>query len=235
MLELLDSNGWAEEDLLQHNAKLTHVEMFLMSFASVTCLRAFSNITTLKILGHGLADLRGIAFCEHLQHLWVVEGALTSVAGLEAMPRLTHLYLYANRLTSLQGMTHLTALRVLWLADNALTSLDGAGALAELRELHAAANAVSAAATHLAPLARLQALNLSRTRVADLGELARLAALPALREVHFADPAWGAAPLSRAAHYRTLALCALPRLQVLDYVGVTADDVARAQDRKSVV
>ena len=51
-------------------------------------------------------------------------------------------------------------------------------------------------------------------------EIPALAKLPALRELHFADPGWGPAPVAMLANYATAVLAALPRLEVRNILRV---------------
>jgi hypothetical protein len=228
--ELLENNGWQEKDLIHSNSQLSHIEMFLMSFSNMNCLKVFSNITTLKILGHELDTLEELSFCAHLKHLWLVEGKLTSTKGIEPMVMLTHLYLYSNHLTGLEGFAHLTRLQVLWVADNRITSLHGLSSLAHLQELHIAGNAIAQIGSHLDRNRALIALNLSRSAVWSFQESENLARLPQLQELHFNDPNWGPSPISCLANYQTIVLCQLPDLRLLDYQVVQDDDAARAQE-----
>jgi hypothetical protein len=228
--ELLENNGWQEKDLVHSNSRLTHIEMFLMSFSSVSCLRLFSNITTLKMIGHELDSVEDLSFCAHLKHLWLVEGKLASLKGIESMTTLTHLYLYSNQLTDLQAFAHLTRLQVLWVSDNRFTSLQGLRNLTHLQELHIAGNAISQIGSHLDAVTSLVALNLSCSAIWSFRESENLARLPKLRELHFNDPNWGPSPISSLANYQTILLCQLPNLCLLDYQEVQDDDATHARE-----
>ena len=199
---------------MRHNAKLTRIEMFLASFKTIPCLHVFSNLITLQLLGQEVESLEGLKCCQHLENLWIVEASLQSMAGLQHLQKLRHVHLYSNRLTAISHIFHLTNLQVLWLADNSITSLDGLASQVSLMELNVASNPINQVNGALAHMLQLQVLNLSHTDVASFREIAALAALTSLRELHFNDPNWGPAPLSKLANYQTMALYKLPQLEV---------------------
>jgi Leucine-rich repeat len=219
--EILECHGWNEEMLRDRNEQLTRIEMFLASFNTVSCLHAFPHVVTLQLLGQDVHSLDGLKCCTKLEHLWVVEAGLASMDGLQHLASLNHLYLYNNRIARISHIAHLTGLQVLWLADNRITALEGLESLASLRELNIASNPLARVGAALARLPCLQVLNLSATAVASFREASALASAAALRELHFDDPNWGSAPLSRLANYQTVMLAQLPQLEVLDYLPVT--------------
>jgi hypothetical protein len=227
--ELLESNGWTETDLIQSNTRLSRVEIFLASFNSLSCLHLFSNIITLQILGQQVPTMEHLGACKHLEHLWIIEGSLTSTRGLRHLHKLTHLYLYANAITVIEDLDALEQLQVLWLAGNRIMHLDGVDKLVNLRELHLADNPITSVGSSLDNNTQLQVLNLSQTDFVSFRETAQLSSIRSLRELHFNDPNWGAAPISKLCNYQTMLLVQLPSLSVLDYLAITADHTEIAQ------
>ena len=211
--EVLACHGWTEECLVNKNAQLCRIEMFLASFDTVTCLHLFSNLMTLQLIGQEISSLEPLSCCQHLQHLWLIEASLSSMTGLQHLPNLTHLYLHTNCITVISHLSHLSSLIVLWLAGNRITTIEGLETLTALQELHLADNPIRRIGSGLDCTTSLQVLNLSATGIASLRESWRLAHLDALRELHFADPNWGAAPVAQLANYHTLVLFQLPQLQ----------------------
>lgn len=217
MSEVLACHGWTEECLVHKNAQLCRIEMFLASFDTTTCLHLFSNLLTLQLIGQEISSLEPLECCPHLRHLWIVEACLASMAGLQHLPNLTHLYLHSNCIAQISHLEQQAGLLVLWLASNNISTIEGLDSLTALQELHLADNPIVRIGGGLHRTTNLQVLNLSATGVASFRETARLAQLESLRELHFADPNWGAAPVAHLANYQTMALFQLPQLQVCTF------------------
>eukprot|EP00928_Gymnodinium_smaydae_P079295 TRINITY_DN63263_c0_g1_i1.p1 TRINITY_DN63263_c0_g1~~TRINITY_DN63263_c0_g1_i1.p1 ORF type:complete len:993 (-),score=282.81 TRINITY_DN63263_c0_g1_i1:83-3061(-) len=191
-----------------------------------------SSDPELRLLCRGLRRLDDVAQLRsaagrHLRTLHLHGNELTEVAGLETLcPRLENLVLSSNELTCLDGILALRQLQVLDVSCNRLRALPPLGSLVELRSLSAGYNEISA----LDPLvalwappgrAKLARLDLRDNTVAELGELAFLAGLHALRELRFQGPLGArACPVCRAPGYEVLVRRCAPALVEVDEVAI---------------
>jgi hypothetical protein len=87
-----------------------------------------------------------------------------------------------------------------------------------LRELRMEENGLKSLA-HIGPLPRLHALHLGANRVADMNDLDRIAALPAVLDLTLANN-----PVARKQLYRATAIQKLPTLKILDNKEVSAEE-----------
>lgn len=165
----------------------------------------------------------------------MAECALTSCEGLPPLPRLRELALHSNCLADLADLPALPALLTLGLAGNSLASLDAAalGRVPALTALDVARNRLDfpgaqlRAALAAGGCARLRRLNVAGNPAGSLRDVRRLAGLPALEELTWRSPLWGAAPVADLPRAAPAALAALaPQLRTLD--GQPADGDAAA-------
>jgi len=150
---------------------------------------------------HGLRRL-GPLRLPALRDLLLHSNALETLEGLEGCPRVQRLWVWGNRLKSLSGLHAQADLRELWAQDNRLERVAGVEHLVSLQVIDVAGNPVS-----------------------NLKDVQKLAHLPRLRSVSFADPHFGPCPVVSAAGYKEFVLLSLPRLTHLD--GTTVGDSER--------
>ena len=189
---------------------------------------------------HPACRRKGLPFASDalalIQSLWVSECALTTLEGLPPLAALRELTLHGNALRDLGALPALPSLTALSVAGNALAALDAA-ALARvpgLTALDASRNRLDfpgrclQAAVAAGGCGALRALRLAGNPAGSVRDVARLAGLPALQELTWRSPLWGAAPVAELPRARAAALAALaPNLRRLD--GEPADGAAAAE------
>ena len=209
--------------------KVKHVEMFMYNFPVMRGLSLFTNLTSLSIMQQKIKKIEGLNTCTQLKHLWVVECGLTKIGGLQNCVRLERLFLYGNRIVKIENLTGLGGtLKTLWLGDNNITQIENIAHLTELRELNVARNEIERCAEVLKANKKLVSLNVSANRLCTFRELKKFGRLINLKELTLQDPHWGKNHVCTLSNYTTFALCAVPRVCVLDTVQVTEETKALA-------
>ena len=210
--------------------QVKRVEMFMFNYPELRGLSLFTNLTSLSIMQQSLERIEGLEACAQLRHLWVVESRVRKIEGLDACARLERLYLYGNAIRTIEGLTSVaSSLRTLWLCDNQIEVVPDLGYLASLKELNLARNKIERCADATRACEKLVSLNVAANAVDSFREIGKFGRLRALRELALSDPHWGANPVCRLSNYRTFALCAVPRLAVLDAVPVADETKALAK------
>lgn len=229
LAEILESNGWEEQQLLDNSFELESLQMFLSTYNRVSCLHLFPALKRLQVIGQSIESIEGLDSCSKLESLWIVEGDLCCISGLDVLTCLTKLYLYGNSITRISSLDHLQQLRALWLADNLISDLTGLAMLTALQELNVARNPIQALPQCLRQNSSLRTLNLADTAIPSFTAISPLVALPSLRELFLDDPNWGRAPIADLANYQTMVIVQLPQLTVLDYLLISEDASDLAQ------
>jgi hypothetical protein len=182
-----------------------------------------------------------LSFARYLTRVTLTDQRLVSLtdsgaAGLGDLPHLRELYLQNNQLENMDGISGCTGLHKLWLCSNQLRQLECLGQLQDLRELWLQDNKfedMSAAdGPGLSACINLQVLALAGnplTACESLG-LTTLSTLPALHDLSFADPMFGASPVVRTNGYRDSVIMQCRQVQMLDGVRVTGGARAAAED-----
>ena len=182
-----------------------------------------------------------LSFARYLTRVTLTDQRLVSLtdsgpAGLGDLPHLRELYLQNNQLQNMDGLSGCTGLHKLWLCSNQLRRLACLGQLQDLRELWLQDNIfedMSAAdGPGLNACINLQVLALAGnplTACESLG-LTILSTLPALHDLSFADPMFGASPVVRTNGYRDSVIMQCRQVQMLDGVRVSSDARAAAED-----
>lgn len=149
------------------------LDLGLESLCGVSALRACTSLESLILNVNMLTSnaLRGLGRCVALRELSLKDNRITSAEPLAPLANLQVLCLDNNSLTNLDGLGTLPNLRVLSASGNALSSMAGAERCAALERLVASGNALTTLrSARLDKLRRLQHLDVSLNRLADLGE-----------------------------------------------------------------
>ena len=228
---ICEANGVTEDHLLRRGAEqVRRVEMFMFNFPELRGLSLFTNLTSLSIMQQSLERIEGLEACAQLRHLWVVECRVRKMEGLGACGRLERLYLYGNAIRTVEGLdAAASSLNTLWLCDNDIEVVPDLGYLRELKELNLARNRVERCADATRECSKLVSLNVAANAIDSFKEVRRFGRLRALKELALSDPHWGANPVCRLSNYHTFALCAVPRLAVLDTTPIAEETKALAE------
>ena len=228
---ICEANGVTEDHLLRRGAEqVRRVEMFMFNFPELRGLSLFTNLTSLSIMQQSLERIEGLEACAQLRHLWVVECRVRKMEGLGACSRLERLYLYGNAIRTVEGLdAAASSLNTLWLCDNDIEVVPDLGYLAELKELNLARNRVERCADATRECSKLVSLNVAANAIDSFKEVRGFGRLRALKELALSDPHWGANPVCRLSNYHTFALCAVPRLAVLDTTPIAEETKALAE------
>ena len=228
---ICEANGVTEDHLLRRGAEqVRRVEMFMFNFPELRGLSLFTNLTSLSIMQQSLERIEGLEACAQLRHLWVVECRVRKMEGLGACGRLERLYLYGNAIRTVEGLdAAASSLNTLWLCDNDIEVVPDLGYLRELKELNLARNRVERCADATRECSKLVSLNVAATAIDSFKEVRRFGRLRALKELALSDLHWGANPVCRLSNYHTFALCAVPRLAVLDTTPIAEETKALAE------
>ena len=220
-----------EDHLLRRGAEqVRRVEMFMFNFPELRGLSLFTNLTSLSIMQQSLERIEGLEACAQLRHLWVVECRVRKMEGLGACGRLERLYLYGNAIRTVEGLdAAASSLNTLWLCDNDIEVVPDLGYLRELKELNLARNRVERCADATRECSKLVSLNVAANAIDSFKEVRRFGRLRALKELALSDPHWGTNPVCRLSNYHTFALCAVPRLAVLDTTPIAEETKALAE------
>ena len=127
-------------------------------------------------------------------------------SSLTGCPRLKKLWLCQNQITTIDGLHGVPELDELWLQSNNIVNLEG-----------------------LACCTALQHLGLAGNNVSDFSEVRRLSSLKSLSVLSFQDIHFGRCPLTDEEGYKEFISCHLPRVEILDGVEVSSEQVADAQ------
>ena len=135
------------------------------------------------------------------------------------------LHLQGNELVRVDGLSSLHQLRELVLDRNKIKHLDAGSVrgLVNLRELRLEENGLRTL-DHFTPLPKLQTLCLSSNRLLDIGELEKLAPLPALVNITVLNNA-----VARKQLYRPTLIRRLPSLKLIDGREVTLEERDRSE------
>ena len=117
------------------------------------------------------------------------------------------------------------------LAGNSISSTASLAQASSLRELTLASNPIRELAFQPLGLGQLSYLNLAATAADSFKALWHLSFLPALQDLLFNDPLWGAAPLARLSNYRSNAVLQLSGLTGLDLDFISEVCLRLVQDR----
>jgi Leucine-rich repeat (LRR) protein len=228
---ICEANGVTEDHLLRRGAEqVRRVEMFMFNFPELRGLSLFTNLTSLSIMQQSLERIEGLEACAQLRHLWVVECRVRKMEGLGACSRLERLYLYGNAIRTVEGLdAAASSLNTLWLCDNDIEVVPDLGYLAALKELNLARNRVERCADATRECSKLVSLNVAANAIDSFKEVRGFGRLRALKELALSDPHWGANPVCRLSNYHTFALCAVPRLAVLDTTPIAEETKALAE------
>ncbi|PFH33327.1 leucine rich repeat-containing protein [Besnoitia besnoiti] len=231
---------WDEERCLQHIASANDIkgllhdnrldevkalELVMDRPVFVSVFGRFPNLQELILVSQGLATLVGLECCRSLRKLILSENKLTSLEGLASAADLEFLDVSSNRIASLRGhLGSLSRLHTLRIASNRLTTLEGLRLAPNLEDLHAPGNRIDRIGD-LRHNLKLQKVNLASNRVSELSEVVRLAALPALVELHMADLDFNVSPnpVCRLKNFEALCIYHLTRLRFGDRTPGSSD------------
>jgi hypothetical protein len=226
LLAICDANGMTSEHLTKRGPdKVRHVEMFMYNFPCMKGLRLFTNLTSMSIMQQKVSES-----CCQLKHVWIVECGISKISGLQTLKKLERLFLYGNRITKIENLpaTFAGTLKTLWLCDNAIQKVENLAHLTELRELNLARNALTRCGGVLLANKKLVSLNVAANEIGTFRELKKFGRLINLKELTLQDPHYGKCPVTQLSNYVTLALCAVPKVCVLDTTPVTEETKALA-------
>jgi hypothetical protein len=168
------------------------------------------------------AEPVGLQTLAALEVLQLGYNDIHSLLPLRLLPlgALKVLFVQANDIAKLEGLDGLSQLRELVLDKNKVRHVEPGAlqGLVNLRELRMEENGLKSLA-HIGPLPRLHALHLGANRVADMNDLDRIAALPAVLDLTLANN-----PVARKQLYRATAIQKLPTLKILDNKEVSAEE-----------
>jgi len=221
-LLLLEANGIPISEYQRTGGRcVTDLEVFQVpGYYKMLGLSQFTSLRRLEIMLQKITTIEGLDNCVNLEVLYLNDNLITEVSGLGALRSLRELYIARNHISKIphNAFASLASLQVLDLSNNRIQSLNGAlRPLTELTTLNLAGNQLECVASDVLHLRLLKSLNLAGNPISSLTTLGRLAHLPALARLDFADPNYGYCPVTKLNHYRTFALAIFShRLKILD-------------------
>ena len=173
------------------------------------------------------ALLRGLGSLVALEVLQLGYNQISDLPALRlgGLLSLKVLHLQGNELVRVDGVSSLHQLRELVLDRNKIKHLEPGSVrgLINLRELRLEENGLRTL-DHFTPLPKLQTLCLSSNRLLDIGELEKLAPLPALVNITVLNNA-----VARKQLYRPTLIRRLPSLKLIDGREVTLEERDRSE------
>lgn len=125
-----------------------------------------NRITRLVASGKGIANLRGLEYCKHLEELYLSENEIHDLTPLRGLTRLWRLYLWDNVIVDTDPLSGLMQLRELEISRNPGVNLDGLASLFAIESLGLRQNGLVDAG-RLAKLPKLTSLDLYENAIRD--------------------------------------------------------------------
>jgi Leucine-rich repeat (LRR) protein len=214
----------------------------------ITGFKEFDNIEDLEILFNNFSEISSLIGFPKLRRFACIDNGIQRISNLEPvsltlqvlnlsdqdiskienlnLPNLRELYLHRNYIRSVgsSSLSGCPRLQKLWLCQNQIATIDGLQGVPELQELWLQSNNITSL-EGLACCPALSHLGLAGNSVSDFSEVRRLSSLPALASLSLQDIHFGRCPVTDEDGYKEFVACHLPRVQVLDGVEVSSDQV----------
>ena len=217
-------NGISDEQFLHNRNSIWCLESFFSDCPSLYTFQHFPNLRELRIISQDLDSLSGLEECPSLERLWVVECEIAEIQYIGELRNLKYLNLSSNAISQISGLDLLDKLEVLWLNKNQISVLEGIQCLTSLQTLWLGSNQIRTLQGVQFPAAKsLREINLADNLLIGFHEIQILTDISSLRVLWFDDPHFGPNPMCSLANYQTQVLVALPELEELDCVEITAE------------
>jgi hypothetical protein len=158
---------------------LTRLEVDNKGIADLTGLEYALNLTSLKLVGNRISNLRPLAGLTKLTTLDLKENQVEDITDLRGLVNLTELILWRNEISDISPLSNLTALTDLQLNNNQIADTSSLWPLTKLTNLMLGANQI----TDISAVSRMKnllALILHENKIRDLSPLSGLANLRVL-------------------------------------------------------
>jgi Leucine-rich repeat (LRR) protein len=163
---------------------LSKLNLSFNQLSEVLDLQQITHLEHLDISHNQILSLEGVQSQTNLQYLACYYNQLKKLDCIAPLTQLTYLNCAHNQLKNMQVVENFTSLTRLFCYHNALQNLNWVQNLCELTHLNASQNQLKGRADWLAPLQKLEILDISNNQITDISPLLE-ADFPFLERAYF--------------------------------------------------